>query len=86
MRIWIRNTAFILECADLRFADWNIKETCGFSIFGIIIQIFGFANCGLTKKFACPPLLTALFIRLRRPSWGILSSVVQSQRDILWTV
>jgi hypothetical protein len=26
MRIWIRNTPFSLQIADLRFADWETKE------------------------------------------------------------
>ncbi len=63
-------------CANLRFADWDTNETCGFINTNLWIcnlriskpqkfancrlrkepRICGFAMCGLTTKFACPPL------------------------------
>ncbi len=61
--------------SDLRFADWYTKEICGFCDLrtgtlrnfricdcGMSPRICGFAICGLTKKFACPPLVFTLTI------------------------
>jgi hypothetical protein len=42
MRIWIRNTPFSLQIADLRFADWETKENL--QIGDVRINNYKFAN------------------------------------------
>jgi hypothetical protein len=63
---------FPCKFADLRFADWDIKEICGFAIWGLVITnlwiaICGLAHlrnlriCGLTIKICVPTFDNALF-------------------------
>jgi hypothetical protein len=64
MCIGIRNTAFFL--ANLKFADWDTKEICGFAICRLIIT--NLRNCdlwtGRPKKFA--------YLRLRNEPKNLL--------------
>ncbi len=83
MRIWIRNTAFFpSKFADLRFADWDTKESCVFAICGLIItnlRIFDLRT-GTPQQFADQRL------RNEPKSWQIcvLWTNIKDLRAHLW--
>ncbi len=56
MRIWIRNTVFSLQIADLWFADWDTKGNL--RICDLRNEPKNLRICGLRANktnFACPP-------------------------------
>jgi hypothetical protein len=48
MRTWIKNTVLFL--ADVRFADWDTKEICGFATAECAQEFADLRLCGLTEK------------------------------------